>query len=80
LLKITVEPLEDAYRLLSRDPLISVSRNGSQSLYVRVLNEHIPRVNALLVANDIRVMELTPQRATLEDVFLNLTEGRTAAD
>jgi hypothetical protein len=39
---------------------------------VRVLNEHIPRVNALLVANDIRVMELTPQRATLEDVFLKL--------
>jgi hypothetical protein len=29
-------------------------------------------VNALLVANDIRVMELTPQRATLEEVFLNL--------
>jgi ABC-type multidrug transport system ATPase subunit len=80
LLKITVEPLEDAYRLLSRDPLLSVSRNGSQSLYVRVLNEHIPRVNALLVANDIRVMELTPQRATLEEVFLKLTQDRPAAD
>jgi len=72
LLKITVEPLEDAYRLLSRDPLLSVSRNGSRSLYVRVLNEHIPRVNALLVANEMRVMELTPQRATLEEVFLKL--------
>jgi ABC-2 type transport system ATP-binding protein len=32
LLKITVEPLEAAYLLLSRDPLLSVSRNGSQSL------------------------------------------------
>jgi len=80
LLKITVEPLEEAYQLLSRDPLLSVSRNGSQSLYGRVLNEHIPRVNALLVANDMRVMELTPQRATLEEVFLNLTQNKPAAD
>jgi ABC-2 type transport system ATP-binding protein len=72
LLKITAEPLEAAYELLRRDPLLSVGRNGSQSLYVRVLNEHIPRLNALLVANDIRVMELTPQRATLEEVFLKL--------
>jgi ABC-2 type transport system ATP-binding protein len=73
LLKITVEPLEEAYRLLSRDPLLAVSRNGSQSLYVRTLDEDVPRVNALLVANQIRVMELTPQHATLEEVFLNLT-------
>lgn len=80
LLKIIVEPLEDAYRLLSRDPLLSVTRNGSQALYVRVLSEHIPRVNALLVANGIRVMELTPQRATLEEVFLNLTQSSSAAD
>jgi len=80
LVRITVEPLEDAYNLLSRDPLLSVSRNGSQSLYVRTLDEHIPRVNALLVDNKMRVMELTPQRETLEDVFLELTHDRTTAD
>ena len=80
LIKIAAEPLEDAYRLLSCDPLLSVSRNGSQSLYVRTLNENIPRVNALLVANEIRVMELTPQRAMLEEVFLNLTQDRAPAD
>jgi len=73
-LKITVEPLDDAYRLLRREPMVSVSRNGSQSLYVRVPNDYIPRVNALLVANGIRVMELAPQRTTLEDVFLSLTK------
>ena len=80
LIKITAEPLEDAYRLLSRDPLLSVSRNGSQSIYVRTLNENIPGVNALLVANEIRVMELSPQPATLEEVFLNLTQDRKTAD
>jgi ABC-2 type transport system ATP-binding protein len=80
LLKITVDPLEDAYQLLSREPMVSVSRNGSRSLYVRVQNDYIPRVNALLVANDIRVMELAPQRATLEEVFLSLTKENSAAD
>ena len=73
LIKITVAPLEAACQLLSRDPRLSVSRNGSSSLYVRMAAEDIPGVNALLVANDIRVTELSPQRATLEDVFMKLT-------
>ena len=72
-IKITVEPLEKAFSLLSRDPTISVNRNGSNSLYVRLRDEDIPRVNAFLVTNELRVMELTRQRATLEEVFLTLT-------
>ena len=72
LIKITAAPLEAACQLLSRDPTLSVSRNGSSSLYVRMPVADIPRVNALLVANDIRVTELSPQRATLEDVFMKL--------
>ena len=79
LIKITVEPLEEACQLLSRDPALSVSRNGSNSLYVRMPAEHIPRVNALLVANNICVLELSPQRATLEDVFMKLTQVRSSA-
>ena len=79
LIKITVEPIEEACQLLSRDPALSVSRNGSNSLYVRMQAEHLPRVNALLVANDIRVMELTPQRATLEDMFMELTQVKTGS-
>jgi len=72
-IKITVEPLEEACRLLSRDRTLSVSRNGSNSLYIRIRDDEVPRVNALLVANKISVLELTPQRATLEEVFLTLT-------
>jgi ABC-2 type transport system ATP-binding protein len=74
-IKITAEPLEEAYQLLSRDPVLSVSRNGSKSLYVKMQQEEIPRVNALLVANGIRVMELSPQREGLEEVFLRLTSS-----
>jgi len=72
-IKITVEPLESAYRLLSLHPSISVGRDGSNSLYIRMKEEDIPRVNALLVKNEINVKELAPQRETLEDVFLRLT-------
>ncbi|HEY0430372.1 MAG TPA: ABC transporter ATP-binding protein [Pyrinomonadaceae bacterium] len=73
LIKITVEPLEHAYRLLSSDPLLSVSRNGSRSLYVKMADDYIPSVNAMLVANGLRVAELSPQNPTLEDVFLKLS-------
>ena len=79
LIKITVAPLEAACQLLSRDPRLSVTRNGSSSLYVRMPVADIPRVNALLVANDISVTELSPQRATLEDVFMKLTKVRSSA-
>ena len=80
LIKLTVEPLEKAYELLNREPRFSVQRNGSRLLYIKLQNECIPEVNALLVRNDIRVMELTPQRATLEDVFMQLTHSNKAAD
>jgi ABC-2 type transport system ATP-binding protein len=73
LVKITVEPIEKACGLLSRDQGVSVCRNGSNSLYLRMRDEDVPRVNALLVANKVHVRELTPQRATLEEVFLTLT-------
>ncbi|MEP6570080.1 MAG: ABC transporter ATP-binding protein [Acidobacteriota bacterium] len=72
-IKITVEPLESAYRLLSQDPTLSVRQNGSISLYVKMPEANIPRVNALLVANNIRVLELVVQRPSLEETFLNLT-------
>ena len=88
LVRITAEPLEAASELLTRDAILNgllnepaVHRNGSRSLYVRMADEQIPRVNALLVANDIRVTELSSHQATLEEVFLNLTsaESRTTA-
>lgn len=74
LVKITVDRLDIAYEVLAAAPAISVSRIGSESLYVRMRDECIPRINALLVANHIRVMELSPQRATLEEAFLTLTQ------
>ena len=73
-IKLTVDRLEEAYNLLSADPALTVSRNGSESLYVEMSDEQIPRVNALLVERGFRVSELSPQRETLEQVFLRLTD------
>jgi ABC-type multidrug transport system ATPase subunit len=73
MVRIVVDPIEEAYQLLLIDPTLSVSRNGSQSLYVKMPDERIPHVNATLVENGIRVMELSVERITLEEVFLTLT-------
>jgi hypothetical protein len=41
-------------------------------------DEQIPQVNALLVQHGFQVMELSPQRQTLEQVFLRLTQEARA--
>jgi len=77
-IKVTVDRLEESYQFLASVSWLSVSRNGDQSLYVRMTAEQIPRVNALLVGRGFRVMELSPQRDSLEQVFLRLTASRNA--
>jgi ABC-2 type transport system ATP-binding protein len=77
-IKLKVDRVEDAFRLLSRDPRLSLSRNGDQSLHVKMADDQIPLVNALLVQQGFHVMELSPQRESLEQVFLRLThQART---
>ncbi|MDT7604756.1 MAG: type transport system ATP-binding protein [Acidobacteriota bacterium] len=74
LFRLRVDRAEDAYQLLSRDPEVSVNRDGTQVLYVKTADEHIPVVNALLVERGFRVMELSPQRETLEEVYFRLIQ------
>ena len=77
-IKLRVDRLSEAYELLSRDPKLSLSRNGDDSLHVKMTDDQIPRVNALLVQHGFNVRELSPQRESLEEVFLRLTqEART---
>jgi ABC-2 type transport system ATP-binding protein len=72
-IRLRVEPKEAAFELLSRRPAFSVSRNGDEWLYVKLAEEEIPELNALLVGRGMRVSEIAPQRETLEDAFLRLT-------
>ena len=77
-IQLRVDRVTEAYDLLSRNPRLSLNRNGDQYLYVKMAEEEIPLVNALLVQHNFRVMELSHRRESLEQVFLRLTqEART---
>lgn len=73
-IKLRVDRPAEARELLSGNPNLSLSQNGDQSLYVKMADEQVPIVNSFLVENGFKVMELSPQRESLEQVFLRLTE------
>jgi ABC-2 type transport system ATP-binding protein len=72
--RLKVDRITEAYRLLSQNPQLSVSLNGDESLHLKAAEAEIPRVNTLLVEHGFQVMELSPQRETLEQAFLRLTQ------
>jgi ABC-2 type transport system ATP-binding protein len=80
IVKLTVDRYEEAYRLLTSEASLPVSLNGDRSLYVKMSDEQIPSINALLVGRGFQVMELSPQTETLEQVFLRLTKPQAATD
>ena len=71
--KVRVDNLLAATELLTSEADVTVSRNGAAYLHVDAEAERIPAVNALLVANGIKVYEVTPAQETLEEAFLRLT-------
>jgi ABC-type multidrug transport system ATPase subunit len=72
--KVRVDNLSGAFELLTGQPGLTVSRNGTAFLHVDAEAERIPDVNALLVAHGIKVYELSPTQETLEEAFLRLTK------
>jgi hypothetical protein len=66
--------LSGAFELLTREPGVSVSRNGDSFLRIDADEESISAVNALLVSKGIKVYELSPAQETLETAFLRLTK------
>jgi ABC-2 type transport system ATP-binding protein len=73
--KLTIDRAEEAYKLLANINTLSVYRNGDSSLYLKIANEQIPDINALLVGKGFRVTEISLKRETLEQVFLRLTKN-----
>jgi ABC-2 type transport system ATP-binding protein len=76
--RLKVDRPEEAARLLAADPSLAASRNGDGVVYFEADEERVPEVNALLVRSGFRVAELAPERETLEQVFVRLTDA--AAD
>jgi ABC-2 type transport system ATP-binding protein len=79
LYKVRVDDLSGAFDLLTREPGITVSRNGASFLRIEGDAESIAAVNVLLVGNGIKVYELSPAQESLEDAFLRLTKTVAAA-
>jgi ABC-type multidrug transport system ATPase subunit len=73
LYKNRVDDLSRAFELLTSESGVKVSRNGTSFLRLDADAESIPAVNALLVANGIKVYELSPAQESLEEAFLRLT-------
>ena len=73
LYKVRVDNLAGAFELLSKEPDLSVSRNGSSFLRIDADSEALAKANALLVGNGIKVYELSPAQESLEEAFLRLT-------
>jgi ABC-2 type transport system ATP-binding protein len=72
--RLRVDRMTEAFQLLSLDPRLCLSRNGDGSLHMKIADDQIPLVNALLVQNGFNVRELSPQHESLEQVFLRLTQ------
>jgi ABC-2 type transport system ATP-binding protein len=74
-IRLKTDRVGDALELLAKVRGLSVTRNGDETFYLQVADEEIPEINALLVQNGFRVMEISPQRESLEEVFLRLTRA-----
>jgi ABC-type multidrug transport system ATPase subunit len=72
-LLVRADPLDLAGRVLHDLPGISEVRSGDGALRIRVDLSRASAVNGALVAAGVAVSELRPERASLEDVFLELT-------
>ena len=74
LYKVRVDDLSGAFEILTREPGVTVSRNGASFLRIEADAEGISAVNALLVGKGIKVYELSPAQESLEEAFLRLTK------
>jgi ABC-type multidrug transport system ATPase subunit len=80
-LLVRAEPLEHAGRVVEGLPGVAAVVTGDGALRITADQVAAPAIVRALVGAGVAVTELRPERASLEDVFLNLTredEERTA--
>lgn len=70
---IKAEPFNKARKLLSTHFSTIQKENG---LYIAANAERIPEITRLLVANSLEVYSIYPVKKSLEEAFLEVTEGR----
>src|SRR6185436_16520633 len=75
--RVRVDDLSGAFELFTKEPGVTVSRNGAAYLQVDADADRIPALNELLVAHNIKVYELSPAQESLEEAFLRLIVAGT---
>jgi ABC-type multidrug transport system ATPase subunit len=76
---VRAEPLEQAERLLATLPGVEQVARFDGGFRITVDPAAAPMINRALVEAGVAVAELRPERASLEKVFLELTQEREAA-
>jgi ABC-type multidrug transport system ATPase subunit len=71
--KIRTDRNEQAFRFLSEDLKLPVSKNGMDHFYLRIHESEIPAVNHSLVTHGFRVYEIARHASSLEDIYFRLT-------
>src|ERR1051326_1050390 len=79
-IKLKTDRINEAFELLAKDARVCLTRNGDHSLYLKAADEIVPDINALLVQKGFRVMEISAQHESLEQVFLRLTRAARSRD
>jgi ABC-2 type transport system ATP-binding protein len=74
-LLVRAEPLEHAGRVVEGLPGVGAVATGDDALRITADRAAAPAIVRALVGAGVAVTELRPERASLEDVFLNLTRG-----
>jgi ABC-2 type transport system ATP-binding protein len=72
--KLKVNRIDEALELLASQNDLAVRRNGDESLHLEISEEEIPPLVSLLVEKGFEIREVSPERQTLEQVFLSLTQ------
>jgi ABC-2 type transport system ATP-binding protein len=76
---VRVSPVERALPLLQAQWPVEPHRTGNGALHVQITQSEVPQMVRHLAEAQIDVYEVTPQRRTLEDFFLEVTEAPKAA-
>jgi len=72
--KIRTDRAEQAFQFLSEDLKLSVFKNGTDHLYLKISETDIAAVNQSLVSQGFQVFEISRHASSLEDIYFRLTQ------
>lgn len=75
-IKMAVQPIADALQFMHEHFSDIQTRRDGEQLQLATTYDRIPEINAALVEHEFKVFEISTASKTLEDKFLEMTEGR----